>query len=77
MNKKSRVTAAVLAFLLGAIGVHRFYLGQTGKGLLYLLFCWTGIPSIVAFVDFIVWIIGNDADFDVKYNKETVNGVAY
>ena len=38
MNKKSRVTAAVLAFLLGGLGIHRFYLGQTMKAILYLVF---------------------------------------
>ena len=33
---KNRVTAGVLALLLGGLGVHRFYLGQTGKGILML-----------------------------------------
>lgn len=34
---KSKVTAGILAILLGALGIHNFYLGFTGKGLAQLL----------------------------------------
>ena len=34
---KSRVAAGVLALLLGAFGIHNFYLGYTGKALFQLL----------------------------------------
>lgn len=34
---KSKVAAGVLAILLGALGIHNFYLGQTGKGVAQLL----------------------------------------
>ena len=37
-SSKNRTTAALLALLLGGIGAHKFYLGETGKGLIYLLF---------------------------------------
>ena len=47
---KSKTTAAILAFLLGGVGAHRFYLGQSGLGIIYLLFFWTFIPAIVALV---------------------------
>lgn len=65
---KSRVTAALIAFFLGGIGIHRFYLRQTGLGILYLVFFWTFIPSIIAFIDFIVLLLMSDEAFDVKYN---------
>ena len=35
--QKSRVAAGVLAMLLGAYGVHSFYLGNTSRGLVQLL----------------------------------------
>ena len=66
---KSKTTAAILAFFLGGIGVHRFYLGQTGLGLLYLLFFWTFIPAIVAFIDFILFLTMSDEKFNEKYNS--------
>lgn len=50
-NEKEVMTAQILALLFGGIGGHRFYLGQTGLGLCYFLFCWTFIPAIVAFVE--------------------------
>ena len=66
---KSRIAAALLAFFLGGFGVHRFYLGNIGLGFLYLLFCWTFIPSIVAFVEFIFFLVMSDAEFDSRYNR--------
>ena len=32
---KVRTTAAILALVLGGLGVHKFYLGEMGKGILY------------------------------------------
>jgi TM2 domain-containing membrane protein YozV len=67
-GNKSRMTAAILAFFLGGLGVHKFYLGRTLPGILYLVFCWTGIPSIIAFVEFVLLLMMSDHDFDMKYN---------
>ena len=64
---KSRTTAAILAFFLGGIGVHKFYLGRTGSGILYLLFCWTFIPMFIAFVEFIIYLTMSDEAFAAKY----------
>lgn len=66
-GSKNRIAAALLAFFLGAFGVHKFYLGKIGQGFLYLLFCWTFIPSIVAFVEFIIYLCMSDEDFARKY----------
>ncbi len=56
-SKVSQVAYCVLALLLGGLGVHKFYAGHVGLGLLYLLFCWTGIPSVIALVEFILAIL--------------------
>ncbi|MEJ5054576.1 NINE protein [Sphingobacterium sp. MYb382] len=69
---KDRVTAALLAFFLGAIGVHRFYLGQTGLGFLYLLFFWTLIPALISLIDFICFLTSSDASFNSKYNRKNM-----
>ena len=66
-GKKSRIAAALFALFLGGIGVHKFYLGRVGWGILYLLFCWTFIPSIVAFIEFIIYLTMSDAAFAKKY----------
>ena len=58
-----RVTASVLAILLGGLGVHHFYMGETALGILDILFCWTGIPSLVAFIDGVVWLCESNEEF--------------
>ena len=65
---KNKVTAALFAFFLGGLGIHRFYLGQTGMGLLYLLLSWTLVPAFIAFIDGILFLIATEEDFDAKYN---------
>ena len=49
-----KVVYCLLALFLGWLGAHKFYAGRTGTGILYLFFCWTGIPAILAVIDFIV-----------------------
>ena len=67
-SHRSRVTAALLAFLVGGLGVHHFYLGNGLIGILYLLFCWTFIPAILAFIEAIVFLTMSDDAFDARYN---------
>ena len=66
---KKKIVAAAFAFFLGAFGVHRFYLGQVGLGVLYLLLAITGISSVLGVVDAILFLTMNDQEFDKKYNK--------
>jgi TM2 domain-containing membrane protein YozV len=66
---KNKTTAAILAALLGGLGVHNFYLGKTTKGILYLVFFWTGIPAILALIDFIVILTMTDEKFNLEYNS--------
>lgn len=63
---KNRTTAAIMALFLGGFGGHQFYLGNIGKGFLYLVFCWTYIPGIMGFIEGIMLITQSDEDFNVK-----------
>lgn len=65
---KSKTVAAVLAFLLGGLGVHRFYLRQWW-GIFYLLLCWTYIPAVVALVECLVFAFSDQEKWDDKYNE--------
>lgn len=64
---RSRIAAAVFALLLGGLGIHKFYLGQTTQGVLYLIFFWTFIPAVIGFVEGIVLLSMSDAAFQEKY----------
>jgi TM2 domain-containing membrane protein YozV len=64
---KSKTTAGILAILLGGLGVHKFYLGQILMGLLYLFFCWTFIPAIVALIEGIIFLTLPEDEFQSRY----------
>lgn len=57
-----KIAYVLLAFFLGGLGVHKFYAGKFGMGFLYLLFSWTTIPQIIAFVEAILTIFTKQAD---------------
>ena len=67
---KSKITAGILAILLGGLGVHKFYLGKIGLGILYLVFCWTYIPAIIALIEGIIYLTSSDEKFYNKYVKK-------
>ena len=69
VNRKDKTTAGILGIVLGGIGAHKFYLGDTTKGVIYLLFFWTGIPCIIGLVEGIKYLTMSQEEFDAKYNN--------
>jgi TM2 domain-containing membrane protein YozV len=68
-NNKDKLVASLLAIFLGTFGIHKFYLGRIGWGIVYLLFCWTIIPGIVGFIEGIIYLVSSQEKFDAKYNS--------
>ncbi len=81
---KSKIIAGFLALFFGTVGVHRFYLGQKWKGILY--FAATAVTImmsieadapivaivwIVALIDAILFFVMPRLEFDEKYNYAT------
>ena len=66
---KDKITAILLAFFLGGLGAHQFYLDNIGRGIIYFLFSWTFIPALIATIDIIIIATMSDYSFNVKYNK--------
>ena len=60
VSPSSRTVAAVLAFFFGVLGVHRFYVGKAGTGVLQLLT--VGGLGIWALIDFILILVGGFRD---------------
>ncbi|MEG4803463.1 NINE protein [Microcoleus sp. ARI1-B5] len=65
---KDRTVAVVLAFFIGGFGGHKFYLGNNVAGVLYLIFSWTLIPSLIAFFDFLGLLLMSEQTFNAQYN---------
>ncbi len=59
-SDKGFVPTVMLCFFLGALGVHRFYVGKIGTGIVQLLTL--GGLGIWALVDFIMVVTGNFKD---------------
>lgn len=50
-SQKNFAVAFLLCLFLGGFGGHKFYLDQSGKGVIYLLLCWTFIPGLLALIN--------------------------
>ena len=59
-SQKRILPAAILCFFIGFLGVHRFYVGKVGTGILQLVTF--GGLGIWAFIDFIMIVIGSFRD---------------
>lgn len=60
MAPKSKIVAALLCFFFGVLGVHRFYVGKIGTGILQLVTF--GGAGIWALIDFIMILVGAFTD---------------
>ena len=65
---RNKWVAVILAFFLGGFGIHKFYLGQTGAGIVYLAFAWTLIPLFISFVEFIILALMDREEFNRRFN---------
>ena len=57
----------VLCLIGGFIGMQEFYRGKYFLGFLGVLFCWTGIPYIISWIEAMVWLFRGEEDFYAKY----------
>jgi TM2 domain-containing membrane protein YozV len=66
-RSEKKVTAGVLAILLGAFGVHKFYLGYTKAGIIQLLLSLLCIGGLIGLIEGIIYLTKSDEEFDRTY----------
>lgn len=65
---KSRFVAILLAFFLGHFGVHYFYLGKKVYGIISLALCFTGISTIAAIVETVLFLFSSNEKLEKRFN---------
>ncbi len=71
---KNKTTAGLFALFLGWAGIHRFYLGQVGLGILYFFLMFLGVSFVLGFIDAIVFFNMDEQEFNRKYNSQLTTG---
>lgn len=66
-TNRSKIVAALLAIVFGGAGIHKFYLGKVGQGLLCILFSWTFIPMFLGFFEGLIYLCMSNQEFQKKY----------
>lgn len=70
---RNKIVAALLAFFLGTLGIHRFYLGRTGSGLVMLVLSITVVGLLLtgpwALIDMIRYLIMPEDEFAARYRR--------
>ncbi|MDE2780067.1 MAG: NINE protein [Chloroflexota bacterium] len=70
-KSKSKVAAGVLALLLGGLGVHKFYLGRVGAGIVHIILSIIiiGIPVnwVICLIEAIIYFTKSDGEFHQTY----------
>lgn len=62
VSSRSRLITLLFCIFLGWIGVHRFYAGKIGTGILMIVLMCTGIGEIWLAIDFILILLGAFTD---------------
>jgi TM2 domain-containing membrane protein YozV len=72
-NDRNKIVAAIVAFFFGPLGIHRFYLGRIGSGIVMLILSLTVVGLFVsvpwAFIDMIRYLLMSDREFAERYAR--------
>jgi TM2 domain-containing membrane protein YozV len=74
-EERNKFVAALIAFLIGPLGIHRFYLGRTGSGIAMVILSCTIVGLLLTipwgFIDMIRYLMMSDREFAERYARKT------
>lgn len=62
-KRNNKTEAGIVAILFGGLGLHKFYVGKYGKGMIYAVFCWTFIPTVLGIAEGVHILCLTDEEF--------------
>ncbi len=76
--KQKKIIAAILAILLGWLGIHKFYLGYVVAGIIQLaLTFFLGIGGIIGLIEGIIYLVKSDDEFESVYVNGDKNKIKF
>lgn len=66
----NKIALLLVTLFLGGLGAHKFYTGRNWQGVIYLLFFWTGIPGIIALIEFFIYAFTSSEKLQEKYFRQ-------
>lgn len=74
-GRVSKLTLMLFTFFFGGVGAHKFYIGKYWQGTLYILFCWTAIPPLIALVELIIYAATSEEQLQERYSAKSAGVV--
>lgn len=69
VRRRRKTVAGRLAIFLGCVGAHKFYLGQTTNGILYVGFAFTLVPALLGLSDGIILLAMTPERFAQRFGS--------
>ncbi len=73
-KRNSRREAGVIAIVFGGLGMHKFYIGKYGQGILYAVFCWSFVPALLGVAEGIHYLSESDEEFAEELLPKSLRG---